>query len=187
MVIKRSIATPPADYNTANGYQALYSNTTGNFNTATGFQALYSNTTGAYNTANGFYALYSNTTGGYNTANGDGALSSNTTGSFNTAVGVYAGSNLTTGSNNIDIGNVDPSTFDSTDVAGESNTIRIGRPGTQTATFIAGINGVTSSGGLAVYINANGRLGTNTSSRRFKEGASIRWTKRVKRSWRCAR
>ena len=54
-------------------------------------------------------------------------------------------------------------------MAGESNTIRIGSPGTQTATFIAGINGVTSSGGLAVYINANGQLGTNTSSRRFKE------------------
>ena len=39
--------------NTANGSNALYSNTTGSNNTANGLQALYSNTTGSYNTANG--------------------------------------------------------------------------------------------------------------------------------------
>ena len=56
--------------NTANGFHALYSNTTGNYNTANGLLALYANTTGYYNTANGFAALFSNTTGNYNTANG---------------------------------------------------------------------------------------------------------------------
>ena len=95
--------------------------------------ALYSNTTGNDNTANGVSALFSNTTGNGNTANGFDALYYNTTGSINIALGNCAGENLTTGNNNIDIGNIG--------VAGESNTIRIGTAGTQTATFIAGISG----------------------------------------------
>jgi hypothetical protein len=74
-------------YNTANGYQALRSNTTGGSNTANGYQALLSNTTGGNNTANGVNALRSNTTGGNNTANGANALLSNTTGGSNTANG----------------------------------------------------------------------------------------------------
>ena len=60
--------------NTANGFQALLSNTTGNNNTANGLYALHSNTTGYNNTANGFQALYANTTGNNNTANGMYAL-----------------------------------------------------------------------------------------------------------------
>ena len=63
------------------------------------------------------------------------ALLNNKTGSSNIAVGSQAGSNLTTGSNNIDIG--PPGN------AGEANTIRIGRPDTQTRTFITGIRGAT--------------------------------------------
>ncbi len=51
--------------------------------------------------------------------------------------------------------------------AGESSVIRIG--GSQTTAYIAGISGVTSSGGVAVYINSSGQLGTVVSSRRFKE------------------
>ena len=43
--IGRSISTPPA-LNTANGCDALFSNTTGIYNTATGVDALLSNTTG---------------------------------------------------------------------------------------------------------------------------------------------
>src|SRR4030095_8687350 len=35
--------------------------------------------------------------------------------------------------------------------------------------FIAGISGKTASGGVAVYVNANGKLGTTVSSARFKE------------------
>jgi hypothetical protein len=67
---------------------------------------------------------------------------------------------LTTGNNNIDIGNAG--------VAAESNTIRIGAA--QTATYIAGISGATSAGGVAVYVDGAGHLGTITSSARFKEG-----------------
>src|SRR5439155_9329 len=147
--------------NTANGFETLLNNTTGFNNTANGFQALLSNTTGVSNTADGVGALNANTTGGANVANGDQALFNNTTGSGNIAVGVNAGFNLTTGDNNIDIGNVG--------VAGEFQTIRIGRVGTQTRTFIAGISGTAVSGGVAVRVNSSGKLGTAPSSERFKE------------------
>jgi hypothetical protein len=125
-----------------------------------GFRALYNNTTGFNNTAIGYQALLSNQTGGSNTANGVQALY-RTTGFSNIALGYQAGMNLTTGNNNIDIGNAG--------VAGESNTIRIGKQGTQTATFIAGIRGQTAAGGIPVIVNANGKLGTTVSSARFKE------------------
>ena len=75
------------DYNTANGSSALFSNTEGNNNTANGSSALFSNTTGDHNTANGSWALYYNTTGSWNTANGHQALHFNTTGDYNTANG----------------------------------------------------------------------------------------------------
>jgi trimeric autotransporter adhesin len=145
--------------NTANGYQALASNTDGQRNTADGYQALYRNTTGDFNTASGYEALSSNTTGSSNTAIGLSALSFNTTASNNIAVGFAAGISLTTGGNNIDIGN--------NGVAGESSSIRIGA--TQQATYIAGISGKTAAGGAAVFVAANGKLGTVTSSRRFKK------------------
>ena len=179
--------------NTANGYQALYNNTTGSNNLANGYQALYSNTTGYNNMASGALALFNNTTGFYNIANGSNAmvynttgrynvaeglnaLRRNTTGGINTAVGLNAllnnttgganialggsaGSALTTGSYNIDIGNVG--------VAAEANTIRIGT--SQTRAFVAGVKNTVVSGGVPVYVSANGQLGTNPSSKRFKE------------------
>src|SRR5262249_9176690 len=130
-------------------------------NTATGFYALKNNTTGTANAANGSQALYKNITGNFNTATGYRALGRNTTGRTNIGLGFEAGLNLTTGSNNIDIGN--------SGVQAESNTIRIGTVGTQTATFIAGINGAGVPTGLAVIVDADGHLGTSTSSARFKE------------------
>jgi hypothetical protein len=145
--------------NTAVGVSALLSNTNSN-NTAIGRQALTSNTIGFENTAIGAAALFSNTDGGFNTAIGEGALI-DSTGSSNIALGFSAGTNLTTGDSNIDIGNPG--------VAGESNTIRIGNDVVHTDTFIAGIFGATSSGGTAVFINSDGKLGSSTSSRRFKE------------------
>jgi hypothetical protein len=154
--------------NTANGYSALYFNTEGFTNTATGFAALYKNTTGFSNTANGVFALFnttgdrntatgvnalfSNTTGFHNTANGANALEINTTGGNNVALGASAGSQQTTGSNNVYIG------ANILGVAGESN-----------ACYIGSIFGQTSSGGTGVFINSAGKLGTATSSRRFKE------------------
>src|SRR6266403_1808140 len=52
---------------------------------------------------------------------------------------------------------------------GEANKIRIGKIRTQTATFIAGIRGVTVPSGLGAIIGSNGQLGTITSSARFKD------------------
>jgi hypothetical protein len=148
-------------FNTAIGNSALYYNGNGVGNSASGYQALYSNTVGGSNTASGFQALYSNTRGHDNTALGHNALFSNTFGSKNIAVGADAGTNLTNGSHNIDIGN--------TGVAGEAKTIRVGNEGTQTATYIAGINGATVPTGIPVIVDSNGHLGITTSSARFKE------------------
>ena len=77
-------------------------------------------------------------------------------------MGFQAGINLTTGSNNIYIGNAGGS-------GGESNRIRIGTVGTQTATFIAGISGANVPGGVGVIVGNNGKLGTVVSSERFKD------------------
>jgi len=147
--------------NTATGLFALLSNITGSQNTADGVQALQSNLEGNANTASGVYALLSNQYGNHNTAVGFSALYSNTTGNNNIAVGVSAGTNLTTGCGNIDIGNAG--------AADESKTIRIGTSQTHRATFIAGISGATVAGGVTVMIDANGHLGTISSSARRKE------------------
>jgi hypothetical protein len=64
---------------------------------------------------------------------------------------------VTTGDNNIDIGNG----------GGGANTIHIGD--SQTAAFIAGITGVTVTGGAPVVVSVSGQLGVAPSSRRFKD------------------
>jgi hypothetical protein len=138
--------------NTASGQSALLSNTIGSSNTATGSFALVSNTEGIGNTASGAVALLSNTTGNYNTAYGRGALESNTSGSFNTAIGHQAGFSQTFGNANVYIGD------GIAGVAGESN-----------ACYIGSIFGQTSASGLPVLINSSNKLGTTTSSKRFKE------------------
>ena len=55
-------------------------------------------------------------------------------------------------------------------VAGEANTIRIGKSGTQRKTFIAGIHGATVANGVGVVVGPTGQLGTVVSAARFKEG-----------------
>ncbi len=172
--------------NTATGDQALFHNSTGNFNTATGFTTLISNTTGSSNTADGSWALQNNTTGDENTAIGDSALFANTTGSWNTATGVSALVANTTGTVNTatGIGALRWNTTGSSNVAlgflaggfqtdGSSNVYigagMFGVAGENNSCYIASIFGQTSSGGTPVYINSAGKLGTTTSSRRFKE------------------
>jgi hypothetical protein len=155
------------DFNTASGCLALFIGTTGNFNTATGAGALFSNTadentatgaaallhntTGDSNTAAGSAALFNNTTGVNNTANGVQALSTNTTGHDNTALGFLAGNSQTTGGSNVYIGS-----------------FILGLPGENNACYIASIFGQTSANGVPVLINASNKLGTATSSARFK-------------------
>ena len=134
-------------------------------NTATGDYALFNLTTGTRNTAIGFQALNTNTTGGKNTAIGFFTLQDNITGKNNIALG-YAAGVFTAGDNNIHIGNVG---------AQESDTIRIGTAAGcnprefQSNAYIAGISGVTIAGGVPVIIDADGHLGSTTSSERFKD------------------
>ena len=194
----RAVSPPPdGGYpggNTAEGTNALFSLTTGSNNTANGFRALGSNTTGRENTAVGKDAMAFNDTGFWDTAVGSSALLNNNgvgntavgwralqantfnpnstavganalannTGFENTALGTNAGVGLTDGVYNIFIG------AEVVGVAGESNTIRIGNQGTQTATYIAGVSG-TAVVGDTVVVDANGQLGTATSSARFKK------------------
>jgi hypothetical protein len=172
-----------ADENTATGAGALLSNTIGTNNTATGAFALVSNTAGGYNTAIGTDALSTNTIGSFNTAVGVSAAGQ-TTGSDNTAIGCAALSYPQTGSSNTVIGcNAGPGPFagagDSNIYIGagvgpalnsESNTIRIGdNLQGAAACYIGGIVGQTATSGSPVFIDANGKLGTLTSSARFKD------------------
>jgi Chaperone of endosialidase len=139
-----------------------------NFTTAEGQNALLSLTSGAANTGVGWSSLSSDTTASFNTGVGAGALLANT-GDQNTAIGVAAGLNLTTGNNNICIGSGVGG------VAGENNTIRIGdnlgNASGSSACYIGGIHGqpYDAATGLSIRVDANDKLGTNPSSKRFKK------------------
>jgi hypothetical protein len=191
--------TGSGQYNTFSGYFAGLGNNTGTYNTfygafdgasnSTGFANAYygalagqHSTTGAYNTLLGWDAGdQSNGTGNtytgagagafgggdYNTYYGYSAGTGNRSGSFNTFLGFQAGLYITTGSDDVYIANPGP-------LSGpEYNTIRIGTQGhgdaEQNVTYIAGIYGSIPSGGVPVYINSDGLLGTQPSSLRFKE------------------
>jgi len=150
------------NYNTANGYRSLYYNTTGFQNTANGMHSLNYNTTGHYNTANGMYSLFYNTTGNYNTANGYASLYSNTTGANNTALGFYSARYIadgatgrTTGNNGLYLGYDSKASADGTD-----NEIVIGYnaigKGSNTATY-----GNTS---MTKHIFESGNVGIGTTT-----------------------
>jgi hypothetical protein len=117
----------------------------------------------------GYSALFKNRTGIRNSAVGNNALLNNTTGRYNTAIGYGAGQRVTTGSDNIAIANPG--------VTGDAQTMRLGKQGSAgtvgsgiTRTFVAGVNGVTTGlAGSAVMVDANGQLGTISSSQRYKE------------------
>jgi trimeric autotransporter adhesin len=103
------------------------------------------------NTAVGTQVLLRNTTGSQNTAVGTLALVSNTTGRNNIALGFEAGSGVSISDNVICIG---------AGVVGDN---------VDNSCFIGNIATSTSPNGIAVLINSTGRLGTITSSARFKD------------------
>jgi hypothetical protein len=162
-----------AAQNTATGSGAIVNSITGSYNTADGYGALgYGNSSN--NTAIGPRALFSNSTGSENTAVGVSALASNATGIDNTAVGFKAFEPNRRTRNNIALGHEA-----GIDVGGWFNHIEIGTFGFagnyttrigdgQMRTFIAGISG-TAVAGDTVVVDANGQLGTATSSARFKK------------------
>ena len=141
--------------NTANGWGALSHNNgsppDGSANTAIGAGALFSNTSGDSNTAVGLNALVNNTIGSGNTAVGVRALDQNTSGNLNVALGVNAGHDVITAQNAICIG------------------LNVFGADVGDSCFIGNIFGQTSASGAAVYVNSNHRLGTLTSSSRFKD------------------
>jgi len=152
--------------NAAFGASALYHNTEGTYNTAVGSSALASHIIGDRNTAIGYYALQGDTTGERNTAVGGLALYQNTSGTFNVAIGVQALSSNTEGGGNIALG------FGAGDsVTTANNVICIGASGenVNASCYIGNIFNATSSLGTAVFVNSAGKLGTTTSSRRFKD------------------
>src|SRR5438477_452796 len=157
--------------NTAVGDLALESNdSTGNsfanFNTAVGASALFNNVDGDSNNAVGVDALRSNVDGKFNNAVGFSALGDNVSGSGNVAIGDSAGAGVE-GDFNIYIGAFAGPAPSPAPVS-ESETIRIGDV-FNVACYIGGITGQTASGGVAVFIDGNGKLGTITSSARFKD------------------
>jgi hypothetical protein len=152
-------------FNVADGYFSLFANTTGSFNTAVGAGALDLNTADN-NTATGAAALLLNTTGTQNTAVGTDALVHNDSGSDNSAVGAFALFNNTTGNDNTALG-----AEAGIGVTTASNVICIGTGGNNVSDscYIGNIFGATSSGGAAVFVSSDGRLGTVVSSQRFKD------------------
>ncbi len=160
--------------NTATGTLTLSGNTTGNNNVAIGFGALNLNISGSANTAVGGEALLNNLTGPDNVAVGFSALWANTSGKDNTALGVNTLAVSTTGGGNIAIGdgaglNVVTGSNNiylaSSGTGDESNVTRIGF--SQTSTYIAGI-AATNVVGSAVLIDSSGQLGIASSSERYK-------------------
>ena len=90
-------------------------------------------------------------------------MADNVSGSGNVAIGDSAGAGVE-GDFNIYLGaSAGPSA-----PGPKSETIRIG-DAFNTACFIGGIRGQTASSGAAVFVDANGKLGTVTSSARFKD------------------
>jgi len=118
-------------------------------NTAIGFSALAGNSTGNNNTAAGIFALWNNTTGNENIALGPSALFTSRTGDNNIALGSAAGSAVNVAHNVICIG---------TTGADVSDSFYVGN------VFETSID----PDNLPVYIDFTGRLGTPSSSRRFK-------------------
>ncbi len=171
--------TTGGDFNTMLGWRAGWFNVSGSANTFFGYMAGYDNTgsensffgtntgesttVGTDNAFFGYDAGYQNIQGSSNAFFGENAGAQNAGGSANTFLGASAGSANTNGSNDIYINNTGPTG------GNESFAIRIGAEGIQSSAFIAGIYGATPSGGIPVYVNSNGQLGTSPSSVRFKE------------------
>jgi hypothetical protein len=108
--------------NTAYGYDALTSNTSGAYNVGVGFDALKLSTSGQFSTAVGYSALSSNLIGSINTAVGALALQKNVAGISNTAIGhgslaEVIGNGAISGSYNTAIG----SYSQASNVSGERN------------------------------------------------------------------
>jgi hypothetical protein len=200
---KAQAVVPPPDGgypggNTAEGTNALLSQTTGGYNAAIGWLSLRGLTTASFNTgvgagtlpfnnadsntAIGTVALLSNTDGTGNTATGVEALFTNSGGDYNTAMGFAALFGNTGGNNNTAVGlaalqnnttgssNVAVGNMSGNGVQTANGVICIGAAGddVNNSCYIGSI-WQQPGGSQAVYVNAQGKLGALVSSRRFKD------------------
>ena len=103
------------------------------------------------------------TTGNYNVAIGaDALLNLAGASSNNIVIGTSSGTAIVTGQDNICINHIGRNL--------ESGNIVIGNSVQNSACYIAGIRGITTGNDATyVFIDSNGKLGTNFSSRRYKE------------------
>jgi len=108
-------------YNVAIGSGALQNNTTGRFNMAIGAEALQANNSN-FNLAIGFRTLFQNTTGNHLTGIGAAAMRGNTTAGFNTAIGADAMRENTTTSFNCAVGDGALTAFNGTTATDGANT-----------------------------------------------------------------
>jgi hypothetical protein len=180
--------------NTAIGAGALFANTTGGGNTAVGVNAGAQEDDGQNNTAVGVNAgnscvgmpgIQNNTSVGANAyggcdrtttigANASGGLVLNTVVGFqanggdtqNTVMGAFAGSSLEPGALNV----ICVGAFAGSNLTSPSNVICIGADGqnVDNSCYIGNIWN-QSGGSQAVYVNSEGKLGAQVSSRRFKD------------------
>jgi hypothetical protein len=144
-----------AQYSTAFGYRALFSNTLGSSNTAIGFTSLYSNSTGVSNISIGNATLRENTSGSYNIGIGDSAVRYITTGSLhNIGIGhtALAGAGSSLFSNNVAVGG-----FSLVNNLTGNNSIAIGYAALYTSQI--GTEN-TAVGHTALYSNTSGSFNT---------------------------
>ena len=147
--------------NTAVGFQALKSNTTGEKGTAIGANALESNTEGLCNTAVGHEAGCGITTGDRNVTIGDTAGLCLTTENSNTTIGNCSGYNLKS-SNNTSVGK--DALRGNADITGGSNTAI----GTLAGECISG----NSSGNVYVGYKAGPSTGTTETNQLYINNTS---------------
>jgi hypothetical protein len=151
--------------NTANGFDAFHSFTTGNDNSAFGYAAMFSLTAGGGNVAVGDSSLYSvigsTTKGSINTALGTSSLKNHTVGLKNVAVGYRSLYNDTAGKGNTAVG-TNALEFLMDSLPDDSNNTAIGNG--------AGMN--TTAGTDNVFVGANAGSGNTTGINNTFVGSS---------------
>jgi hypothetical protein len=167
----RNLPAPSGEQgNTAAGYAALFSDTTGGANTAVGANSLFYNTVGHYNAAFGRYTLYANVSGDSNVGLGEEALFYNVSGSDNVAVGFYALLDNASGYRNTALGShaLEKNTVSDNTALGflalQLNSTGTSNTATGTTALLQNATGNrnTATGMQALYANTNGNNNTAT-------------------------
>ncbi len=156
------VGTSAGGFNTTGFGNTFFGAATGGSNSTGSENSFFGVTVGALNISGSDNAFFGksagagNLNGSENAFFGHSAGTNNNQGSFNSFFGYHAGFNNTTGSSDLYLANDGPTST-------ESNTIRIGTDGAgngqQNAVYIAGILSNSISGGTAVVVDSNGRLG----------------------------